>query len=170
VGAPDAIVVNGAAFSASIPEAEWVVPAAGRGAEIGLALEISNRGPEPLVFDLHDTVWVEMSLDGVEWRRMDGGRNGSRAAPTLSRPIAPGETLRVERPARLEARADGVRLIGDDPFGGVWHVDAVPIGAVWFRFWYMAAPDGDRGARVWAGDARTRPVRVRVREQEGDEP
>lgn len=143
----------------------YPVPVPGQETRIPLALRIINRRTTPLRFNQFDTVYLLMTDAAGTVLRMDGGRDRTRIAETISPPIAPQDSLVIERPARLLWRDDGsLRLVGDDEFGSVWYIDDIHPGSYLLQFRYenQKTRDAD-GPPIWTGKAATPAAEVELR-------
>ena len=161
---PEITAVNAADFEVTGTRI-WSAPAPGAETTIDLGLRITNRSNRAVRFNRLDTVSMTLSDPDGAVLRMDGGRNAPRAAETVSNLLAPGESLVIERSAKLLWLPDGsaLRLIGSDGFGGVWYFDGLRRTTWEFRIAYenLRAQIGSRTS-VWTGKAVTR-ARVELR-------
>ncbi|MCA9412608.1 MAG: hypothetical protein KC944_15445 [Candidatus Omnitrophica bacterium] len=132
-----------------------------------ITLVIANHGSHPVYFNRFDTFRLALKTESGEEILFDGGRDGTRAAPTVSPLIEPGATHEIVFPANLVPSPNGseFRLSGTEPFGGIWYFDGLTEGEYFLQGIY----ENDRSKigdwePVWTGKARTRPIQIEIRQ------
>ena len=159
------INVNGAEFQ-GIADAVWRVPEPGAESDINLGIRITNRRDTELRFKLFDTLRLVLISPQGKSLLYDGGRDGTKAGETVSRPLAPGESLTISRRAQLKWIRNGqsLRLIGSDDFGGIWYFDNLGPGTFELSFEYENKTRGpDNAPPIWIGEVRTSPLKVEIK-------
>jgi RNA polymerase sigma-70 factor (ECF subfamily) len=162
-------VRSGAVEFQTVVDARCPVPAAGGSSPIDIGLRLTNRGGKELVFDLFDTITMNLkSADGKLLER-DGGRNVTLPCPPLG--LGAGRSATVFRSGRIEWQKDGKALVltGPDGAGGVWLFRGLGPGKYLLSIQYenteareRIAPEVIRGRTVWKGQAQTEPVEFAI--------
>ncbi len=85
---------------------------------------------------------------------MSGGRDGTFAANPYSEPVEPGATFNLGRSAEIFwTEHAGLRLQGDDGFGGIWYIDGLLPGKYQLTFTYQSEREDDtHEVPLWAGE------------------
>lgn len=147
----------------ALGDSEVLMPGVGETTELELALRLTNLGSMPIRFRLLDTVSILVRDPEGRVHRLEGGRDGTRAAPELSPPVAPGRSLVIDRPARLRRTAEELRLEVEDEFGSRWLLTGLVAGTHGVSFVYENQPSSDEVEGVWIGTATSPEKEVLIR-------
>jgi RNA polymerase sigma-70 factor (ECF subfamily) len=162
-------VRSGAVEFQAVVDVRCPVPAAGGSSLIDVGLRLTNRDDKELVFDLFDTITMDLkSADGKLFQR-DGGRNGTLPCPPLR--LGAGRSATVFRSGRLEWQKDGKPLVltGPDGAGGIWLFRGLGPGKYLLSIRYentaareRMAPEATKGRTVWKGQVQTESVEFAI--------
>ena len=143
-------------------EPTWNAPGT-RAVPVRLRVRFANRGSRPERLLLMDSVRFTLSDPAGHELPSGAARDATRRGPSASGPVAPGRVLSLEREAWLERHGGGIRLVGEDGFGGRWWIEGLTLGDWRLRVRYDNEVGGAAAADApWRGRLVSRPRVVRV--------
>jgi hypothetical protein len=130
---------------------------------VQIALKVKNTSAGNIHLNLVDTIRLHLTDAAGNKLNMDGGRNASRPLPPLV--VGKDETVTIDRNAQLKPmpkKPGKLRLIGDDPAGGIWYFDDLAPGKYTLTITYQNKPDERAAAGSWTGKAETKPLAFEI--------